>query len=92
MKNSNGITIGKITDVKKSGDEEGVYFANVELSLAEGFPLESSFYCARSDDYAVTGKWIYQQIISGNFVGKIKQLPAMVDPMTEQPVPVRPTN
>ena len=85
-----GITLGEIKNVKKSGDEEGVYFADVYLSCAEGFPMEWNFYCARSDDYAPTGKWVYQQIIDGNITGEIRQLPPNVDPVTEQPFPEQP--
>lgn len=76
------VTFGQIKNVRKSGDEEGVYFADVELSVAEGFPMETNLYCARSDDYAMTGSWVYQQIIDGNFEGSITQLDAGVDPVT----------
>jgi hypothetical protein len=79
------ITFGSISNVRKSGDEEGVYFANVEASPAEGFPMESCLYCARSDDYAMTGRWVYAQIIAGNIVGAITQLDAGVDPETGLP-------
>jgi hypothetical protein len=87
------ITFGQIKNVRKSGDEEGVYFADVEFSEAEGFPMQTHFYCARADDYAKTGKWVYQQIIDGNIVGSITQLAPDVDPMTGLPVPqaVQPT-
>jgi hypothetical protein len=76
------ITFRQIKNVRKSGDEEGVYFADVEFSEAEGFPMIESFYCARADDYAMTGRWVYQQIIDGNIVGSITQLAAGVDPVT----------
>lgn len=76
------ITFGRITNVRKSGNEEGVYFADVEISLDEGFPFETCLYCIRSDDYAVTGRWMHQQIIDGNFEGEIVQLPPNVDPQT----------
>lgn len=79
------ITFGRITNVRKSGDEEGVYFADIEISEAEGFPFDVCLYCARSDDYAMTGKWVYKQIIEGNFEGDIVQLPPKVDPATGQP-------
>ena len=79
------VTFGQIKNVRKSGNEEGVYFADVELSEAEGFPMETHFYCARSDDYAMTGRWVYQQIIEGNIVGTITQLAVNVDPVTGQP-------
>lgn len=92
MKTISNITIGEISDVKKSGDEEGVYFATVQISPAEGFPFEDSFYCARADDYAMTGRWIYQQIVEGNIIGTITQLAAGVDPMTGNPYPPQPTS
>jgi hypothetical protein len=79
------ITFGQIKNVRKSGDEESVYFADVEMSEAEGFPMIESFYCARANDYAMTGKWVYQQIIDGNIVGSITQLAAGVDPVTGLP-------
>jgi len=79
------MTFGSITNVRKSGDEDGVYFADVEISFAEGFPFEICFYCARSDDYAMTGRWVYQQIVEGNYDGALTQLPANVDPMTGLP-------
>jgi len=82
------ITFGQIKNVRKSGDEEGVYFADVECSEAEGFPMETHIYCARSDDYAKTGKWVYQQIIEGNIVGSITQLVAGADPETGEVPPV----
>lgn len=85
------ITFGAIKNVRKSGDEEGVYFADVEMSVAEGFPMEESIYCARSDDYATTGRWVYQQIVDGSFEGSITQLVAGADPVTGL-VPVQPTS
>ena len=79
------ITFGEIHNVRKSGDEEGVYFADVEIQEAEGFPFETCIYCARSNDYAATGKWVYQQIIDGNIVGSITQLAPDTNPETGQP-------
>lgn len=81
------ITIGAIKNVRKSGDEDDVYFADVLISEAEGFPLMPRFYCARQDDYAVTGQWVYQQIVDGNIEGSITQLEAGVDPQTGKPYP-----
>jgi hypothetical protein len=83
------ITFGQIKNVRKSGDEESVYFADVEISEAEGFPMVESFYCARANDYAATGKWVYQQIIDGNIVGSITQLAAGIDPVTGQAWPIQ---
>ena len=85
------IAFGAIKNVRKSGDEESVYFADVEISEAEGFPFELCFYCARADDRAMTGRWVYQQIIDGNIEGGITQLATNVDPMTGQPWPVQAT-
>jgi hypothetical protein len=84
------ITFGQILNVRKSGDEEGVYFADVEISEAEGFPFETCFYCARDNDYAMTGRWVYKQIVEGNIVGTITQLAAGVDPQTGLPPPPQP--
>lgn len=84
------ITFGAIKNVRKSGDEEGVYFADVEMQQAEGFPFVTCKYCARSDDYAMTGRWVYQQIIDGNIEGEITQLAPRVDPDTGEPWPEQP--
>ena len=81
------IIFGQIKNVRKSGDEEGVYFADVEMSEAEGFPMETHFYTATSNDYAMTGRWIYQQIIDGNIVGSITQLAPDTNPITGLPNP-----
>ena len=76
------VIFGLIKNVRKSGDEEGVYFADVEFQEAEGFPMETHFYCVRSNDYAMTGSWVYQQIMEGNIVGSITQLTAGADAIT----------
>lgn len=76
------ITFGAIKNVRKCGIEEGVYYVDAEFSLAEGFPMETNMYVARSDDYAMTGRWVYQQIIDGNFEGEITQLLPYEDPVT----------
>jgi hypothetical protein len=86
------ITFGQIKNVRKSGDEENVYFADVEMSEAEGFPFETSLYCARSSDYAITGRWVYQQIVNNNIVGTIIQLAAGVNPVTGEPYPPQPNS
>jgi len=76
------ITFGNIKNVRKSSDEEGVYFADVEFSEAEGFPMETHIYCVRDNDHAMTGKWVYAQIMTGNFVGGVTQLAPGVNPAT----------
>ena len=84
------ITFGIIKNVRKSGDEDGVYFADVEISPAEGFPMEACLYCARSDDLALTGRWVYQQIIDGNFEGEVRQLEPRQNPVTLEVMPDQP--
>lgn len=86
-----GVTFGAIRNVRKSGDEEGVYFADIEISEAEGFPFELCLYCVRFDDYAATGRWVYQQIIDGNFEGQITQLAPLTNPETGVAYPNQPT-
>ena len=76
------ITFGEITNVRKSGNEEDVYFVDINISSAPGFPFENHIYCARGDDYAETGKWVFQQIKDGNFTGEITQLLRNADPVT----------
>jgi len=85
------ITFGAIKNVRKSGEEDGVYFADVEIQEADGFPFETQIYCARSDDRAITGRWVYQQIVDGNIEGSITQVAAGIDPVTGQPYPEQPT-
>jgi len=85
------VIFGQISNVRKSGDEENVYFADVEFSEAEGFPMETHIYCARDNDYAMTGRWVYKQIVEGNIVGTITQLAPNIDPVTGQPFPERST-
>lgn len=85
------VGFGAIRNVRKSGDEEGVYFADVEISPDDGFPFQQHLYCARSDDYAMTGRWVYQQIVEGNIEGEIMQLAPGVDPVTGLPPPPQPT-
>lgn len=79
------IEFGNISNVRKSYTEENVYFVDVEMSVAEGFPLESCEYVARADDYALTGKWVYKQVLNGNFIGEITLLNAGDDPATSLP-------
>lgn len=76
------IEFGTISNVRKSGDEENVYFADVEISFSEGEPLQTLFYCARKDDIAPTGKWVYQNIIEGNIEGSIVQFEKGANPVT----------
>lgn len=76
------ITFGAIKNVKKSGDEEAVYFADVEMQFGEDSPVQTNFYCARADDYTITGRWVYQQIVNGNIVGPLTQLAAGADFVT----------
>lgn len=84
------ITFGAIKNVRKSGDEDGVYFVDVEISPDDGFPMEPCLYCARADDAALTGKWVYQQIIDGNFEGEVRQLEPRQNPITLEVMPDQP--
>jgi hypothetical protein len=81
-----GVTFGKIKNVRKDVLEEGVYFAEVEISFQEGFPFEWNNYCARADDHALTGKWVYQQIMDGNFEGGITLTEPFEPEDIEQPI------
>jgi hypothetical protein len=78
------VTFQKIFNVNKSADQEGVYFCEVTIDYNNGFPPETDWYCARSDDYALTGKWVYQQIINGNFDGEVFLLQPYQDPITKE--------
>ena len=78
----NGIDLGEISNVRKSGDEENVYFVDIMISPQEGFPPEKMIFCARANDYAATGKYVMQQINEGNFVGEMIQLLPGADPET----------
>lgn len=69
------LEIGAIRNVKASGDEPNVYFADVEICFEENLGFESCLYVARQDDFAATGKFIYQQIVDGSFEGELIQLP-----------------
>lgn len=75
-----GITLGNIRNVRRCAIEDNVYFAEVQISPQEGFPFEWCNYCARGDDHAATGKWVYQQIIDGNFEGEMGQETLFVPP------------
>jgi hypothetical protein len=79
----NGITFTNISNVREVFEERGVYLADVTIDHNNGFPVETGIYCARSDDYALTGKWVYQQILDGNFDGEITLMPPCAD---EEPV------
>ncbi len=81
------VSLGQISNVRKSGNEENVYFVDLEISQAEGFPFEKHIFCARSDDYAATGKWVYQQIINGNYEGNLTQLAPNTNPENGEPWP-----
>lgn len=84
------ITFGKISNVRKLAEEEGVYFVDVEMQIDPDFPAETVLYCARSDDRAMTGRWVYQQIVSGNFEGEVRQLAPREDPVTHEIAPDQP--
>lgn len=68
MKFDSGIEITNLRNVQRMPD--GAFMLNVDLITLED-PFETVTYCARSTDFAETGKWVYQQIIDGNFEGEI---------------------
>lgn len=68
MKFNNDIEITNLKNVRRLPD--GGFLLNIDL-LTPTDPLETVEYCARSGDIAETGKWVYQQIIEGNFEGEI---------------------
>lgn len=74
------VYFGNIFDVKKSGDEDGTYFAKVEMSFGENEPLVAEYFCAKANDPVNTGIWVYQQIVAGNFQGELVQLAQGEDP------------
>ena len=68
MKFDNGIEITNLRNVRRMPD--GAFLLNVDL-VAPGDPSETVEYVARDGDVAVTGQWVYQQIVEGNFEGTI---------------------
>jgi hypothetical protein len=68
MKFDNGIEITNLRNVQRMPD--GAFLLNVDLVTSED-PLETVEYVARDGDVAVTGQWVYQQIVDGNFEGQI---------------------
>lgn len=68
MKFSNGIEITNLANVRRLPD--GGFLLNVDLyTPTDG--LETVDYVARDGDVAETGKWVYEQIVAGNFEGEI---------------------
>lgn len=67
---NNGIEITNLRNVQRFPD--GAFMLLVDLKTPTD-PLESVEYVARDGDVAVTGQWIYQQIIEGNFEGEITE-------------------
>ena len=68
MKFENGIEITNLQNVQRMPD--GSFLLNVDL-VTSSDPLETVQYCARDNDVAETGQWVYQQVIEGNFEGEI---------------------
>ena len=80
------IGFGKISNVKTLEVDPSCFHCNIELYDSSD-SMELVEYVARGNDAADTGRWVYQQIIDGNFEGEISHIPSGVDPSTGQPIP-----
>ncbi len=78
------IGFGKISNVKTLENDPSCFHCNVEL-YDDADNMEVVTYVARGNDIVATGKWVYQQIIDGNFEGEISHVPSGIDPITGGP-------
>ena len=83
----NNITIGKISNVCTRNNDKSCYFCKVELT--DDNDKEIVNYVARASDNVEIGKYIYEQITSGNIEGKISNVKDGIDPWTKEIVPDR---
>jgi|LakMenEpi03Aug12_release.lakeMendotaPanAssembly.Ray.scaffolds.fasta_scaffold100030_3 hypothetical protein len=81
MKFDNGIEITNLRNVQRMPDES--FLLDVDI-LAPGSPVETVVYCARGSDIAVTGQWVYQQIIEGHIQGEITNWVPFPPPSNEE--------
>jgi hypothetical protein len=86
MENFGTVALGKISNVRTVNGNTSVYYCYVEM-VEEGFEPEVAQYVASRTDVAVTGKWVYQQIVNGNIEGEIVDVSETVDPFTGEERP-----
>ena len=79
-------TLGNIREVRTHGNDTSTYFCKLTFTY-ENDPPEEVKYVARASDNAETGRWVYQQIVAGNFEGKIIDMPEGVDAHSGLPPP-----
>lgn len=80
-------TIGKIFNVCTRDNDDSCFFCKVEF--IENDNTETVNYVARKSDSALTGKYIYQQIVDGKFEGQISDVGLDIDPWTKEVIPDR---
>jgi hypothetical protein len=78
------IGFGKISNVKTLEGDASCFYCDVELYDETG-SMEVVQYVARANDIT-TGKWVYQQIINGNFHGEVTHVPSNISPSTGEPL------
>ncbi len=86
MQNFGNVSLGKISNVRTRGGKTDCYFCEIELQEGNA-GVEIAKYVAVPNDIAVTGQWVYSQIMAGNFEGEIVDVDANVDPFTLEPLP-----
>lgn len=69
MKFDNNIEITNLRNVQRLPD--GAFLLNVDLITPTDGVESGVQYVAKAGDIAVTGQWVYQQILEGNFEGSI---------------------
>lgn len=81
MKFSNGIEITNLKNVRRLPDDG--FILNLDLyTQTDG--TETVDYVARDSDFTETGKWVYEQLIAGNFKGEITDWVPPPPPTTEE--------
>jgi hypothetical protein len=79
-------SLSDIREVRTHGGDTTTYFCKLTM-VFDGEAPEEIKYVARATDVAETGQWVYQQIVAGNFVGEIIDMPEGVDAHTGLPPP-----
>lgn len=71
MVSFNGVSIGKISNVRCYVNDTNTFYADVELSVAPGFPAETTLFVASAADHALTGKYVLECIRANNYEGTL---------------------